>query len=211
MQRRNFISDMAVLLPAGMIAPKLLFENTPGSRKLVRTKVLILGAGTPGLFIANKLTQEKIETMLLEPASGSGHAAVYNYNVKAGAISQKDKYSNSKIEVITTQEYSGNSKSIVLDFIPREIKRNTEGFIVTDGTTTYSAEKLIIALPVEMNMQTSSLKISMPASDHSLSISCKRKSLVKPITFRTLSVAKIDRESVLNFANHKKQDILAIL
>jgi len=60
MQRRNFISNLAVILPAGIVAPKLLLGSETPFTKQVNTKVLILGAGQAALFIAKKLKKGKI-------------------------------------------------------------------------------------------------------------------------------------------------------
>ena len=203
MQRRNFISNLAVILPAGMIAPKLLFENKPLYKKLVKTNILVLGAGNAGLFIAQKLKKEKIETILLEPSGGTSHSAGYNHTVKAGIIKQRDKYTKASIETIFANQYSDMEEMVTLDFLPAEIRKTGTGFIVTDGITAYCAEKLVVALPVEMNPETSSLTIKIAGNKSVLVVSCKRKIQKNQAMFRTIPAAKIDEQQLLKFAGQK--------
>lgn len=210
MQRRNFISNLAVVLPAGMIAPQLLVEKK-SSNKAIKTGVLVLGGGSAGLFIAEKLKKEKINTLVLEPTSGISQSAGYNHPVKAAFIRQTDKNKNANVQSITAKLYSEVEEIVTLDFVPTEIKKTEAGYVVTDGATTYQAEKLVIALPVEMDLDVMALTITIKENKKPLVVSCKRKNQKNPPIVRTISVAKIDEQSVLKFAREQAQGILAIL
>jgi hypothetical protein len=211
MQRRNFISNLAVILPAGMVAPKLLFEDKPPYIKLIESSVLVLGAGNAGLFIAKKLKKEKVATVLLEPSNGTKQAALYDHSVTAGVIKQRNKYQPAEVQSVAHHEYDELNEIIVLDFVPTEIRKTVNGFIITDGTTAYCASKLIIALPVQMDTANASLKVSLNGQETTVAICCKRKNKINPASFSTLSAAKIDEQQVLKFATQKSPGILAVL
>lgn len=212
MQRRNFISNLAVILPAGMVAPKLLFENDPQyNNNLVKTDVLVLGAGSAGLFIAQKLKKAKIETIVLEPSGGVSRSAGYNHPVKAGVLKQSDKHQKASVESISAKHYSDAEDLVTLDFIPTEIKKTADGFIVTNGKKSFIARKLMVAMPVEMNTHTAALTIKIAEGNKSVAVSCKKKNQKNPAEFRTISAEKIDEDSVMKFARKQSQGILAIL
>jgi flavin-dependent dehydrogenase len=210
MQRRNFISNLAVILPAGMVAPKLLLEEKSSS-KAIKTNVLVLGGGSAGLFIAQKLKKEKIDTIVLEPSSGISQSAGYNHPIKAAFIRQTDRNKNASVQSITAKLYSEVEEIVTLDFVPNEIRKTEAGYMVTDGTTTYLAEKLVIALPVEMDLNVMALTIQVKENKKPVLVSCKRKNQKNPPIVRTISVAKIDEQSIIKFAREKTQGILAIL
>jgi 2-polyprenyl-6-methoxyphenol hydroxylase-like FAD-dependent oxidoreductase len=210
MQRRNFISNLAVILPAGMVAPKLLFENNTITGNLIKTEVLVLGAGNAGLFIAQQLRKEKIETVLLEPGNGTSQSAVYNHHAQPGIIRQYGKNEKAKIETIAAGHFDEVSEAVTAGFMPTEIRKTAEGYFITDGTTTYSAKKLVLALPVEIDLAAATIKVKAN-EDSSVAISCKRKNQRNPATVRTISAAKIDEAAVLQFAREKSQGLLAVL
>jgi monoamine oxidase len=211
MQRRNFISNLAVILPAGMVAPKLLFESKPSYKKIIQTRVLVLGAGTAGLFIAQKLKKEQLSTLLLEPSGGTNQSAVYNHTVTSGVIRQKDKHQKAEVETILHHQYQELEEMITLNFIPTEITKTADGFIVTDDTTAYSTTKLILALPVQIDSSTASVRITLSDQHKDIVICCKRKKQRNPAIFSTLSAEKIDEQQLLKFAHQKSPGILAIL
>ncbi len=211
MQRRNFISNLAVILPAGMVAPKLLFETVPTYKKLVETNVLVLGAGTAGLFITQKLKKEKLSALLLEPSGGTNQDAEYNHTATTGVIKQKNKHQKADVETISHQQYEALEEMVTFNFSPTEIKKTANGFIVTDGTTAYSTSKLILALPVQMDISTASLRVTLSGMNSDVVICCKRKNQRNPATFSTLSAEKIDEQQLLKFAVQKSPGILAIL
>ena len=69
MQRRKFLTNLAITLPVGLVVPDILFGATSGNRKVVTTKVLILGAGNAGMYIAQKLAEKNIEFVIAESSS----------------------------------------------------------------------------------------------------------------------------------------------
>lgn len=211
MQRRNFISNLAVILPAGMAAPSLLFENKPVYKKLVQTDVLILGAGTAGLFMAHKFSSEKRSTTLLEPSGGTSQSAIYNHIATPGIIKQKDKHQKAEVETISHRQYDELEEKAVLHFIPTEIKKTADGFIVTDGTTAYNTTKLILALPIQIDASRASIRVAISDQHKDIIICCKRKLQQNPATIRTLSAAKMDEQQLAKFADQKTHGILAIL
>jgi thioredoxin reductase len=210
MQRRHFISNMAVILPAGMVAPKLLFETTPGYKKLVETNVLVLGAGTAGLFITKQLNKEKATAILLEPSSGTNNDAAYNHTIATGFIQQKDQQQRAEVKTLTHQHHAGMEETVTLNFVPTAITRTENGFIVTDGTIAYSAPKLILALPVQMDELNKLLKVAVSGTNE-VAVCCKRKNQKKPVSFSTLSAGKIDEQQIVKFVAQKSPGILAVL
>jgi thioredoxin reductase len=211
MQRRNFISNLAVILPAGMVAPKLLFEDQPTTTNLIKAEVLVLGAGNAGLFIAQKLRKAKIETVLLEPGTGTSDAAVYNHHQQAGIIRQHEKNSKAEVITISADRLTTISETVAAGFVPKEIRKTSDGYFVSDGKTTYQAQKLVLALPVEMDLAAATVKVNLAQQDSSLLISCKRKNQRNPATIRTISAAKIDEAIVLQFGHQQSQGLLAVL
>ncbi|MBL7749120.1 MAG: hypothetical protein JNM19_16900 [Chitinophagaceae bacterium] len=213
MQRRNFISNLAVILPAGMIAPKLLLENTPPYKKLLKTNVLVLGANKAGIFIANQLRKEKIETIVLEPSGGINQSSIYNHMEKSGVIRQRDKHTKASVQAIAGIEYSEVEDVVMLDFIPSSIKKTDAGYMVSDGTTAYSAEKLVISLPVEIDLNAKALKITVSENSNKVLVSYKRRNPKQKNStdFTTISASMIDEEKVLGFAIKQSQGILAVL
>lgn len=211
MQRKNFISNLAVIIPAGMAAPKLLFENNAAKKNLITSNVLVLGAGNAGLFIAQQLKKQKINTLLLEPSGEIGNAAVYNHPVKAGVLKQIDEHTKASIQTISSSHYSNVEETVIFDFLPTTITRTENGFRVSNGTTAYETKKLVVALPVEMDLSTSSLHIKVTYQKNPLVISCKRKNQKNPATIRTISAAKMDEKVMMQFATEKSPGILAIL
>lgn len=210
MQRRNFISNLAVILPAGMVAPKLLFENNTITGNLIKTDVLVLGAGNAGLFIAQQLRKEKIKTVLLEPGTGSSQSAVYNHHAQPGIIRQYGKNEKAQIETIDDGHFDEINEAVTAGFMPTEIRKTGEGYFITNGTTTYNAKKMVLALPIEMDISAATIKVKAK-EDSSLVISCKRKNQRNPATVRTISAAKIDEAAVLQFARQQSHGLLAVL
>ena len=210
MQRRHFISNMAVILPAGMVAPKLLFETKPSYKQIAETNVLVLGAGTAGLFITKQLNKEKATAILLEPSLGTNQDAMYNHTVATGLIRQNNQQQKAAIETIGHQHHSGIEERITLNFVPTSITQTADGFIVTDGTTAYKAPKLILALPVQMDETSKLLKVSV-AGNKEVAICCKRKNKAIPASVCTVSAGKIDEDQLSKFALQKGHGILAIL
>ncbi len=213
MQRRNFISNLAVILPAGMIAPKLLLEETPSYKNLLKTNVLVLGAGKAGVFIASHLRNEKIETTVLEPSGGINQSSVYNHTAKSGVIKQKSKHSKANVEALYNREYSEVEDMVVLDFVPSNIKKTEAGYVVTNGTNAYTAEKLVIALPVEIDIDAKRLVITVTENKKTVAVSYKRKNQKQKNSsdFSTISASMIDEEKILQFVRQQPQGILAIL
>jgi predicted NAD/FAD-dependent oxidoreductase len=211
MQRRNFISNLAVILPAGMVAPKLLFENEAAHRQAIQTKVLVLGAGNAGLFIARQLKKQKIDAIVLEPSGGINQQAVFNHTEKAGVIRQADKHAKADVVTIRDKQLSEVEEMVVFDFLPGQIKKTGTGFLVTNGTHTYSAEKLVVALPVQMDTTENLLTICITQNNKTVSVSCKRKNQKNPVVLHTVPASRIDEQKVLQFASHQSQGILAIL
>lgn len=210
MQRRNFIGNLAVILPAGIVAPNLLIEQTPQYKNLVKTKVLILGAGDAALFIAGKLKKEKIDAVVLEPAGGISDSAVYNHIDRAGVIKQPDLHQNATVSSISEDHYSGTEGIVTTGFIPAEITKTADGFIVSDGEKAYSAEKLIIALPVKVDMDKAVLVIDT-AAGNTVKVSCKRNGKKNHTVLQTITAAKIDEQFVMRFAGLNERGILAVL
>lgn len=211
MQRRNFISNMAIILPAGMVAPKLLFEDKPLTANLIKTDVLVLGAGNAGLFIAQRLKKEKLNTVILEPGSGSSHDAMYNHHAQPGIIRQYDRHSKAEIEAIAANHVDEVHKAVTAGFRAKEIRKTADGYIISDGSTAYQAKKLVLAMPVEMDLSAAAMKVKMTKEDSTLTISCKRKNQQNPATIRTVSAAKIDEADILKFAKEAAQGLLVVL
>lgn len=208
MQRRNFISNLAVILPAGIVAPKLLLEDSPVKGKLVKTKVLVLGAGDAGLYIARQLKEQKIDSIVLEPATGE---AMYNHHTKPGIIRQHNKYQKAETVTISAAQNQAISEKVVEGFMPDSIQKTGEGYFVTDGTTTYQATKLVVALPIELDTTTASLKVKLNGDGKAVHISCKRKNVRNPATLKTISAAKIDEAIVAQFGQQQTHGLLAVL
>lgn len=211
MQRRNFISNLAVILPAGMVAPKLLFEDQPSTANLIKAEVLVLGAGNAGLFIAHKLRKAKINTILLEPGTGSSQDAAYNHSHQPGIIRQHGKYDKAEVIAIAADRLAATSESAATGFMPREIRKSGAGYIITDGKTTYQAKKLVLALPIEMDHEKAMVRVKLDQQDSTLAFSCKRKNQRNPATIRTISAAKIDEAIVMQFGRQESHGLLAVL
>jgi thioredoxin reductase len=211
MQRRNFISNLAVILPAGIVAPKLLLEDSPVTGKLVKTKVLILGAGDAGLFIARKFKEQKIETVVLEPGSGAGNEAIYNHHAQPGIIRQYNQHQKAETVTISSAHHEAISEEVNAGFVPTSIRKTGEGYFVTDGTTTYQATKLVVALPLELDTTSANLKVNLNTEGKAVHISCKRKNMRNPATLRTISAAKIDEAVVAQFGQQQAHGLLAVL
>lgn len=210
MQRRNFISNLAVILPAGAVAPNLLFENSQQYKNLSKKDVVILGAGQAALFIANKLKKQKLSVVITEPSGGISEAASHNHAVRPGIIRQTGKHEQAEVCAITEQHYDDIMGEVKTGFIPAEIKRTAEGFIVTDGEQSFLAEKLVVAMPVSMDTDKSMMQVST-SDKHSISVSCKKKGDPGPLQLRTTAAGKIDEEMLTRFAAGKKPAILAIV
>ncbi|MCX6317630.1 MAG: hypothetical protein NTW29_10085 [Bacteroidetes bacterium] len=211
MQRRNFISNLAVILPAGIVAPKLLLEDSPVTGKLVKTKVLVLGAGDAGLFIARKFKEQKIETVMLEPGTGTGTEALYNHHTQPGIIRQHNQHQKAETITISAAHVQPISEEVNAGFIPTSIRKTGEGYFVTDGSTTYQATKLVVALPIELDTTSASLKVKLNADGKAIHISCKRKNMRNPATLITISAAKIDEAVVDQFGQLQSHGLLAVL
>ncbi|MBL7731469.1 MAG: hypothetical protein JNM88_09855 [Chitinophagaceae bacterium] len=210
MQRRNFISNLAVILPAGAVAPNLLFENRRQYKNLSKTDVVILGAGQAALFIANTLKKQKLSVIIAEPTGGISQAAAHNHADKPGIIRQTSKHTKAEVNSITERHYGDIAGEVKTGFIPSEIKRTAEGFIVTDGEQSFQAEKLVVALPVSMDTENSMMQIST-SDKHSISVSCKKKGDPGPLQLRTTAAGRIDEEMLTRFAAGNKPAILAIV
>lgn len=211
MQRRNFISNLAVILPAGLVAPKLLLDESPVKGKLVKTQVLVLGAGNAGLFIAKKLKEQKTDTVLLEPGHGTSESATYNHHAQPGIIRQFSRTKKAETVTISSLHTNSMSDKVTAGFMPTEIRKTAEGYFITDGRTTYQATKLVLALPLEMDLKSAAINVKLDNEGSVLQVSCKRKNMRNPATIRTISAQKIDESVISQFGKMQNHGLLAVL
>ncbi|MEI2739129.1 MAG: NAD(P)-binding protein [Chitinophagaceae bacterium] len=209
MQRRKFLTNLAITLPVGLVVPDILFGATSGNRKIVTTKVLILGAGNAGMYIAQKLADKNIESVVLEPTSYIGENAGYN-TVNAGFIRQTGRNRKTSIKTVSASEYDAVTEKVILNFTPTSIQMAGNSFIVRNDQFEYRTAKIIFHLPVEIDTTTNSIAIKPAGSgkQHTLFFGKKRNG--KRVEFHFLSSSKIDDESVLRFIERKTQGIMSI-
>lgn len=210
MQRRSFISNLAVILPAGMVAPKLLLDEKASYKNKISTQVLVLGAGNAALHLAGRLKKSRINVIVAEPSGGTGDAAIFNHTTKAAVIRQQSRHQKANTRELPSPEFGDQKEEVINGFIPTAIEKTENGFLVSDGETAFAAEKIIVALPVQLNHDPGTLKIKI-TDTQSLQVHRKRSGQKKSVVIKTISVAKIDEEEVVQFAAHKTPGILTIL
>lgn len=209
MQRRKFLTNLAITLPVGLVVPDILFGATSGNRKVVTTKVLILGAGNAGMYIAQKLAERNIEFVIAESSSHIGENAGYN-TANAGFIRQTARNRKANVKTVSASEYDAVTEKVILNFAPTSIQRVGNSFIVRNDQFEYRAEKIILHLPVKIDTTTNSIVINPAQNDKQHTLFFGRKRNSKPVEFHLLSASKIDDESVLRFIERKTQGIMSI-
>lgn len=210
MQRRSFISNLAVILPAGMVAPKLLLDKKATYKNLVNTRVLILGAGNAALYIAGRLKEDRISFVIAEPSGGAGEAAIYNHSVKPAVISQENRDQKAITREISSGQVDSLRDEVVHGFIATTIEKTDKGFIVSDGERAFAAEQIIVSLPAELKDSPGSLNIKLTDTQN-LQVARKLNGSKKRLVFRTISAARIDEDTVKSFSQQKTPGILAII
>ena len=207
MQRRNFISNMAVLVPAGLAAPKLLFDEPGYSGPLTAKDFIVLGAGDAGLFIAHELNKGGKDVLVLEAGSES---PVYNHAASAARFLDKGAGQQAGSEQITSRHYNADELSVQYSFQTNKIIKTGDGFIVTNGKENFITRKLVVAVPVNMDLEKASLEVQT-TEDSTATVCCKRKIQRNPAQVITMPAKRISANEITKFSKAKQQSLLAVL
>jgi hypothetical protein len=208
MRRRNFISNMALLVPAGLAAPKLIMENGKPATKTVNTSVLVWGAGEASLFVASELKKQGVRVVIVEPSLGKGEDAFYNASIPS-VMEQPDKHSKAVYKKISASDYAMVHEEIKNDFKPTSLRRSFTGFVINDGDTEYRASKLIVHAPVDISVAENSIGVRTPGAGIKI-ISLKKTTFYPRIKYRVLSGTKISRDAITQFTKDKGPVVLGI-
>jgi predicted NAD/FAD-dependent oxidoreductase len=203
MLRRNFLRNAAFTLPVALAAPELLFAKNKKTAK--KAKVVIIGAGNAGLYVASQLAAANTDVLLLEPGNGTALNAWHNTAKQDGNIPVMGKQldhaelataSFDKLKTVT-------EKQIV------KIDCTEKGFTLTDNEATiYTADKIVFATPFQF-CDTKAMVYVNTAASQKLAISIKRNDSTSAQCWAT-SAAGINEQLLTAFNRSSKPAILCI-
>lgn len=207
MQRRKFISNLAVLLPAGMAAPQLL--NAQGNSNQVEAGVLIWGAGEASLFMANELKKQGVSFVVIEPSATTADKAFYNSEAPAVA-EYTSKHAKARKRPISSNDYKTVVADVESDSAPVEIRRHSRGFTVRAGNKEYRASKLVVHAPVQIDAANNTIHIQTPSAN-AVPLVLKKSMFYPKAQLRVVGGTGIDAQTVAAFVKDPQHSVLGII
>jgi predicted NAD/FAD-dependent oxidoreductase len=203
MLRRNFLRNAALTLPVALAAPDMLFAEN--KKKAKKTKIIIIGAGHAGIYIAAQLAAENADVLLLEPGSGIAENAWHNVLKDDSSIPAIGKQVEQSVLAAASFDKAKTftGKQVV------KINCTKKGFTLTDSLgNLYTADKVVITTPVEFSKTNAMVHINTDASQK-LSVSIKRNDSTSAQCWAA-SPGGISQQLLSAFAGSSKPAIMCI-
>ncbi|MBL0154714.1 MAG: hypothetical protein IPP93_14995 [Chitinophagaceae bacterium] len=208
MQRRKFISNLAVLVPAGMAAPQILNAQSNADNQ-VETSVLIWGAGEASLFLANELKKKGVSFVVIEPSATSADKAFYNSEAPTVAV-YSSKHAKASKRPISSEDYETVVTDVKSDSSPVEIRRHSRGFTIRAGNKEYRASKLVVHAPVQIDAANNTIHIQTPSAN-AVPLVLKKSMFYPKARLRVIGGTGIDAQSVAAFVKDPQHSVLGII
>jgi malic enzyme len=203
MLRRNFLRNATFTLPVALAAPGMLFAGN--NKALKKAKVIIIGAGHAGLYVASQLAASDTDMLLLEPGSGTAADAWYNVPQQDSSIPATGKMTDHAALTAASfdREKTVTGKHLV------KISCSSKGFTLTDNHgDVYATDKVVFATPVEFSQAKAMVHINTAAA-RQLSVSINKNGSTSAQCWAA-PAAGINEQLLTAFTGSSKPAILCI-
>jgi choline dehydrogenase-like flavoprotein len=203
MLRRNFLRNAALTLPVALAAPDMLFAENKKSAK--KTKIIIIGAGHAGIYIAAQLAADNADVLLLEPGNDTAANAWHNAARHDSSIPVTGK----QLDHAVLAAASFDNKKTTTGKQVVAINCSKKGFTLTDGEgALYTADKIVFTTPSQF-CDTRAMVYVQTAPSQKLSISIKRNDSASAQCWAAPATG-ISQQLLSAFAGSSKPAIMCI-